>query len=116
MKSPEQRVNDAAAVLRRRVHFARANEATNIARAVLEAADSEADWPTDESIAALLAHMEITGSVIWEDGSARAVLRHAFLADPIIRAAVAYRDWAVPNEPLASAPSALVQAVKDAGL
>lgn len=101
MKSQEQRIEDAtAAFLDYTQDWYRDNFDSNkvsehhwravIAHA-LEAADREPPWPTDESVnahravePALTDHVPFTIT--------RTRLRAALLADPIIGAAIAYRD------------------------
>lgn len=86
MKSQQQRIEDAAAVLRQQINPCN-HEA--LARKVLEAADRESPkWPTDEVYNR--AHNRLLGSPVDDDRRER--LRRALLADPIIRAAIAYRD------------------------
>lgn len=122
-KSQEQRIKDAAEALRtadqRKMFNASFEEVAQIA---LEAADAppKPQWPTDEQVhlyrraespqlppRALPSEME----------PIRAGLREAMLADPIFKAAVAYRDAKRGLEPT-FAPIALdlIAAVNEAGL
>lgn len=86
------------------------SEVENFARRAVEAylADPKPKWPTDESLTAL------EHSANWNEHD-RDDLRAAFLADPVIKAAVAYaRCFGDGNRALYGCE--LRDAVKDAGL
>ena len=112
MKSQEQRIKDAAAVLRDQINPCNHEM---LARRVLEAADREQQWPTDESM-----------RIAWgEDASLddewRTYLRAAFLADPIIKAAVRQAAAIRARNPVLDGPVPmwavpLFEAVNEAGL
>jgi hypothetical protein len=115
MKSQEQRIEDAAAAISARITVY-GEDALLLARNVLEAADREPPkWPTDESLAAL--------NAATHDGksSQREIVRAAFLADPIVKAAIELRriipaavGQVGPND--AQAVQAVIDAVNEAGL
>lgn len=124
MKSQDQRIEDAAAVLR--MHYARPDKlpcicsARSVARAALEAADreppkwptDESEWPTDESVRA---YARVVGNVLPQDEE-REALRAAFLADPILKAAVALAGGYDSLTNVGQRLRALIEAVREAGL
>jgi hypothetical protein len=118
MKPQEQRIEDAAGVIATHDGYDMSRDAPGpchleIARQVLEAADREPPvWPTDESIAALNAASHDGKS------SQREIIRAAFLADPIIKAAIAYRNERTADANTFRGPegNAVIDAVNEAGL
>jgi hypothetical protein len=89
-KTQEQRIEDAAAVLQRHIadQDLTRQHVTDLAREMLDAAETpRVEWPTDESVS-------LVRRVAYADFEiARSVLRDAMLADPIIKEAVACRDY-----------------------
>lgn len=87
MKTQQQRIADAADVLRREQGYRPIDQ---LAKRMLDAADREPPtptWPTDESVDAALKCPYPNGR-----SSVRNLLHAAMLADPIIQAAIDYRD------------------------
>lgn len=117
MKTQEQRIKDAAAVL---VGLnVSGPSAERWARDVLEAADHEPPkWPTDESVHCV--HRPEDEE--WEES--RQYLREALLADPIIKAAVALRRFSerreyarmIATDEWYRATAPLFEAIDEAGL
>lgn len=115
MKSREQRIKDAAVELERM--FPAIGSGYSAAEKVLEAADREPTWPTDESLR--LAGGFYANDV--PDEEHRQALREAMLADPIIKAAVACVRGRVERDNRYGADSerardVLRRAVTEAGL
>ena len=116
MKSQEQRIKDAAEVVANIAMGRLQGGPDALAAAILKAADREPQkWPTDESVRAF--DCGAFGIPVDEDFEAiRHDLRASLLADPIIKAAIAYRD----NAPAGSGDTwrgkALLDAVNEAGL
>lgn len=121
MKSQEQRIKDAAvAIARAHNHSERVTDYDRaMAQTALEAADREPQWPTDDSV------NEYHAAYVDEFGQPpcgtfemeRELLRAPLLADPIIKAAIDYRDAMRPDMIGASeAPEELIRAVDEAGL
>lgn len=99
MKSQEQRITSATLVIAAHLtggHDQRHQEARVIAIRALEAADTPPPtWPSDASVNTYhdvyLQQFDEPPCGIFEQE--REVLRSALLADPIIKAAIAYRDY-----------------------
>ena len=117
MKSQEQRIKDAAEAMLPALtggYRQRAEEATKLAMLALEAADREPPtWPTDECL-------EIIWRGAWCGGpkERRLRVREALLADPILKAAIAYRDGndGRRGDLVGGFGEALIDAVNEAGL
>jgi hypothetical protein len=115
-KSQEQRVNALADFLANELNRAGCHE---LARRALEAADRE-PWPSDESVRKFRAayRSSTNGGMPLGDEWVRDCLREAFLADPILQAAVALRDMEASASYRFDSPRvrALIDAVNEAGL
>lgn len=106
MKSQEQRIEDATRALMARRALSQ-TDARYIAGIALEAADREPPkWPTEESVRA----MADVPEYVRED------LRAAFLADPIIKAAIRLRDAYQRPACFDDEIGAVYDAVNEAGL
>lgn len=126
-KSQEQRIEDAAKVLAQALgcHWNRLAPSMrtsflNRAHQVLEAADAEPPkpvWPTDESLEAygeaIRPRYPVTAEKHREH---REWLRVAMLADPIIQAAIAYRNRVEEIPGRNKQSRRLTDAVNEAGL
>jgi hypothetical protein len=106
MKTQEQRITDAAAALAETLNRSVDEQRTytGLAAKVLEAADRETPaWPTDDSIDA---YTDVRGFSREQNEASRVLyragLRAAMLADPIIKAAIAYRDVTDNGRPTGS--------------
>lgn len=118
-KTQEQRIKDATAEFERIGYKQHSPE--SIVRAVLKAADAppKPTWPTDQSTrkSSITGLGEPPGTEDFE--TQRRYLRDAMLADPIIKAAIAYRDtWRGQStvSTLGTAGVKLMGAVNEAGL
>lgn len=125
MKSQADRIKDVADRLRRGARTDGAesgcvlielHDVNVFAAALLEAADREPPtWPTDESVEAFCRVVSANGG--YAAGARRPGLRAALLADPIIKAAIAYRDVNGPTRQCSSLSGRLIcDAVDEAGL
>lgn len=124
MKSQEQRIKDGIEAARSAVgcHLLTTSSVERLVRDVLEAADREMPqpkWPTDESIRRYRRDVGL-GSVDPGDEpfeASRHAVRAAFLADPIIKAAIGYvRAYGSERANLGRPAQALIDAVNEAGL
>lgn len=114
MKSQEQRIKDVATVLREHAYVGLETGRTYrfVAKLVLEAADAEPKWPSDETIVQLRNCLGYLGSSLEER---RESVRDVLKRDPIIQAVIAYRDkWQRLGYPAEAKD--VVAAINDAGL
>lgn len=122
MRSQEQRITSATLVIAGHLtggHDQRHQQARTIAIQALEAADREPPtWPHNESVNAYhdayLTEFDRPPCGVFEQE--RRVLRDALLADPIIKAALAYVNVDPDEGHLYRYGQAIVDAVREAGL
>lgn len=108
----QQRVKNVSDELKRRLMHRPGVDYDDLAWFVLEAADRVPLWPTDESVRIAYGDYDVPDDMTERRGK----LRAALVADPIIKAAVAYREYCWPQGPAGAHAKAVTDAVDQAGL